>query len=229
MNKDLEKRKWRHERKFLVSELTKQEIESLIKLHPSLFREIYYPRYINNIYCDSLELRNYFDNIHGAADRVKVRIRWYGALSGLIEKPVLELKIKKGLLGTKDSHLLSSFVLDECFTSETLNSLLDNSGLTELLRLKLATLKPTLINRYLRRYYLSANGLYRITLDTEMKFYAVNTFKDSCIPRYTDHINSVVELKYDRENDLFAHKISNFFPFRMTKNSKYINGIEWLA
>jgi hypothetical protein len=34
-------------------------------------------------------------------DRTKYRIRWYGKTIDIISNPVLELKIKKGLLGTK--------------------------------------------------------------------------------------------------------------------------------
>lgn len=44
----------------------------------------------------------YQDNLIGISDRMKVRIRWYGALLGLIEEPVLELKIKRGFLGGND-------------------------------------------------------------------------------------------------------------------------------
>ena len=71
---------YRFEKKFFISELTKQEIESIIKLHPAIFSEIYYERFVNNIYLDSFDLQNYFDNIIGTFKRQKVRIRWYGDL-----------------------------------------------------------------------------------------------------------------------------------------------------
>ena len=36
-------------------------------------------------------IKNCFNNVDGLKNRVKVRIRWYGDLFGVIEKPVLEL------------------------------------------------------------------------------------------------------------------------------------------
>ena len=79
---------YRYERKFFISNLTKYEIESLIKLHPALFSEIYFPRFVNNLYFDSLNMKNYFDTIDGLGDRMKIRIRWYGSLFQDIEKPI---------------------------------------------------------------------------------------------------------------------------------------------
>ena len=36
---------------------------------------------------------------------------------------------------------------------------------------------------------------------------------------------NVVELKYGLEDDRLANRISNEFPFRLSKNSKYVNGV----
>ena len=107
MNMENIANKYRYERKFLIRDLSVQEIETIIKLHPNFFSEIYYQRNVNNIYFDSLELESYQDNVTGSAQRVKTRIRWYGELFGLIEKPVLELKIKSGFLGRKESFHIS--------------------------------------------------------------------------------------------------------------------------
>ncbi|MBL4650842.1 MAG: hypothetical protein JKY03_14010 [Aureispira sp.] len=35
----------------------------------------------------------------------------------------------------------------------------------------------------------------------------------------------IVELKYDREDEKDLHRITRFLPFRLSKNSKYVNGI----
>ena len=34
-----------------------------------------------------------------------------------------------------------------------------------------------------------------------------------------------MELKYNKKHDVNAHKISSHFPYRVTKSSKYVNGI----
>ncbi|MCK4752350.1 MAG: VTC domain-containing protein [Planctomycetes bacterium] len=220
---------YRYERKFFISELTRQEIESLIKLHPALFSEIYPPRYVNNIYFDSFDMKNYFDNIDGAADRVKVRIRWYGDLFGLTEKPMLELKIKRALLGTKKFYPLKPFNLDGDFGFETLVQVFKDSAIPEALRLQLILLKPVLLNRYSRWYYRSADSDYRLTVDSDMEFYEINVHSNTYLHRHKDHNHLVLELKYEQNKDHGAHNIAGFFPFRMTKNSKYLNGIESLA
>ena len=104
---------YRFERKFFITGLTKYEIESVVKLHPAIFSEIFHKRHINNIYFDTFSLKNLHDNVEGASDRIKVRIRWYGELYGYIEKPVLEIKIKNGLLGKKISVPVEPFTLNE--------------------------------------------------------------------------------------------------------------------
>lgn len=220
---------YRYERKFLISELSRYDTEMAVKLHPAMFMRIYPSRYINNIYCDSLDLKNYYDTIDGADKRIKIRVRWYGDLFGLIEKPVLELKIKKGIMGTKESCRLNSFSLDNNFYFETLANIFHDSDIPAPLKLQLAALKPTILNRYYRSYYQSADGNYRITLDSNMEYYSLNVGPNSYSQKYTDLTNTVLELKYDRKNDCFAHKITNHFSFRMTRNSKYISGVEALV
>jgi len=130
---------YRYERKFLQFELTSQQIELLIKMHHAMFAEIYHQRYVNNIYCDSVDMKSYFDNVDGVFERTKARIRWYGELFGQIEKPVLELKIKNGLLGTKKSYLLHSFAIGERFDVKIISDVIKRSEIPETLRLMLAS------------------------------------------------------------------------------------------
>ena len=47
--------------------------------------------------------------------RTKHRIRWYGKPQNKVKNPKLELKIKKGLVGSKLSYDLPSFQLDKNF------------------------------------------------------------------------------------------------------------------
>jgi len=91
--------------------------------------------------------------------------------------------------------------------------------------LNLKHLKPALLNRYERVYYLSADKKYRVTLDTKMEFYSINPvmeyFKSFC-----DDEKTVLELKYNQQDFDGVEKITQFFPFRLTKNSKYVIGID---
>ena len=219
---------WRYERKFVVSELTKQEIEFIIKLHPAMFSEIYQQRFVNNIYFDTFKMNNYFDNIDGSKSRMKIRIRWYGDLFGTIEKPVLEFKIKDGLLGGKVSFPLIPFLVDARFQRETIANIVKSSDIPGNIKLEVLSLEPSLLNRYCRKYYQSADSSYRITIDSEMVFYQVNAHYNSFLHKSVDEVHTVLELKYNHDKDDDAERISNYFPFRMTKNSKYVHGLERL-
>ena len=118
---------FRYERKFCISEINSQEVESIVNLHPAMFSEIFHKRSVNNIYFDSPELNNYFDNIDGNSRRIKIRIRWYGKLFGEIEKPILEIKIKNGLLGRKSHYPLHPIILDSHFNTQKISQIIKNT------------------------------------------------------------------------------------------------------
>ena len=111
MGKDLDSTA-RYERKFFIEDLSSHEVECILKTQSFFFSDIFKPRYINNIYFDSLSMQSYYENVFGDANRWKARIRWYGDLCGHIAKPTLEFKIKKGLVGFKDSFSLNAFDFD---------------------------------------------------------------------------------------------------------------------
>lgn len=219
---------YRFERKFIISELTKPEIELLVKLHPAIFSEIYYPRYVNNVYFDALNMMNYFDNVDGLNHRVKIRIRWYGDLFGFVEKPMLELKIKYGLLGRKESFPLIPFSIDQSIQREAIEEIFRSSQIPDSLKLDLISLQPTLLNRYCRKYFESADHNYRITIDSDMEFYFINCQNNTFLHKSAEPGNTVLELKYNPDRDQNVDRITNNFLFRMTKSSKYVDGIERL-
>ena len=218
---------YRYERKFLLEDLPIWQASAIIKLHPAMFSETYPPRYVNNLYLDSPDMENYYDNVNGAAQRRKVRVRWYGTPFGQVNHPVLEIKVKNGLAGTKYAYPLAPFCLDQSFSSRYFRSILLNSSLPENVYRDLCRFKVVLLNRYDRYYYASRDGHFRVTLDSQMSFYRVNSsIGNSFIHRQINHHNLVVEMKYDIDQDLNANKVASFFPFRVTKNSKYVEGIE---
>ena len=86
-------------------------------------------------------------------------------------------------------------------------------------------LQPTLLNRYKRTYYLSYDKKFRVTVDSEMEFYSINPIREF-FKTFSDERKTIVELKYDQEHFDNAKNITQSFPFRVTKNSKYVVGIE---
>ena len=60
---------------------------------------------------------------------MKMRIRWYGKMNGEIEKPVLELKQKNGLTGSKSFFTIPSFNINDIYNPGFLSSLFQKSNL----------------------------------------------------------------------------------------------------
>ena len=218
--------RYRFERKFLVPDLNRYEIESIVKHHPAIFSEIYHQRLINNIYFDTINMSAYFDNLAGIGQRLKVRIRWYGESFGFVEKPVLELKIKRGLLGAKIRYPLASIYLDSKYSLEVQQDIFAKSGVPDVLAEQLKSLRFALLNRYNRKYFESANHKFRVTIDYDMEVFKLDSASNSFIGRISDRRNVILELKYSDEDDEGAKFITNRFPFRMTKSSKYVAGMD---
>lgn len=220
-------RSYRYERKFLVDDLQIGQVKSIIHLHPRMFRVTYPPRFVNNLYLDTSDLENYYDNINGAAERRKVRIRWYGESFGMVQHPVLEIKLKKGLVGTKYDYPLNPFYIDRGFNHLRLMAAVKASNLPENVRQDLLCQQSTLLNRYYRYYYASYDGIFRVTLDSAMTFFKANdAITNSFRHHQTNQRQLVVELKYDVDQDQTANRVTSYLPFRVTRNSKYVEGIE---
>jgi len=199
-----------------------------IRLNPGIFSGVYYPRTVNNIYLDSPALRLYFMNLQGAADRTKARIRWYGDLLGLLPRPVLELKSKRGLLGQKESFPLKPFQLDHTFAGDFLRRVLRESDLPDGVRYLLSDLEPALVNRYHRKYYQSADRKFRLTLDDKLEFFRVRPGHNAWLCKAPPCPFQVLELKYDQRHADGADEIAAAFPFRVTRMSKYAFGVDSL-
>jgi SPX domain protein involved in polyphosphate accumulation len=216
----------RYERKFLIEHLDKQEVKTLIKMNSAKFSPVFIARKINNIYLDTLDLSSYYDNIEGNNFRKKIRIRWYGKLFGKIEKPVLEYKLKNGLMGRKKSYVLNEFYLDENTTNAELKQLILSSNLPMDIKNEVVSLQPTLMNSYKRSYFLSFNNICRLTLDYNLKYYRVLLTGNNFFHIEKENNILVVELKYKEKDDSIARDVGANLPFKLTKSSKYIMGLE---
>jgi|ETN01SMinimDraft_1059929.scaffolds.fasta_scaffold82315_1 SPX domain protein involved in polyphosphate accumulation len=216
---------YRLERKFFISGVSIKIIENHVRLHKAHFSPIYKPRWINNIYFDTCEFDNYFTSCEGVARRAKVRIRWYGELGGEIKQPVLELKIKNNWFVKKLLFPMVPFEIGQHLDVSHIEEALRKTEMPEVLKMNIMSLRPTLLNRYNRKYYQSFDKAYRLTLDEEMKFYRVLGRKNNLLFRMFDDISTVLELKYHPDDDDLAREITNSFPFRMTKSSKYLDGM----
>ena len=218
----------RYERKFLFENCHVQEVIQSVYRNSHAFQEIFHRRKVNNIYFDDSNYNFYKQNVEGVADRKKLRLRWYGEDTCNIENPTVEVKKKMGEAGDKDSFRLKGvfFDLGVRSTNDVYRQLVDKTTGHISVHEALKKLHPTLINTYERRYFLSFCGRYRITVDYNQAFYN---------PNYTVLKNSqrkikdiVLELKYAVADDDEARQVSQQIKTRLSKNSKYVNGINLL-
>ena len=102
---------------------------------------------------------------------------------------------------------------------------MDKVSLQEICQRELILMEPTLINRYTRKYFLSANGQFRMTLDNGIQYFRPDLPYPSFLEYGFNDPSLILELKYNEELDNEAEAITNKFPFRMTKSSKYVTGL----
>ena len=215
----------RYERKFTIRDRALHDVLALVKRHRAGFREAYPPRMVNNIYLDTPGLECYRAHVEGAPYRVKTRVRWYGVATGEIPGPVLERKLKRGAVGGKTAQPLPSVALNGQGVS-CLKAAFASADLPESWRATLPFLSPSLFNRYQRRYFVSADGAFRLTVDTDLSFARAQNvpFPGRQVPCPL----IVLELKFKPEHAEAAPRITNGFPFRIVRCSKYVLGLDTL-
>ena len=221
----LNARSFRYERKFFLTSLTKYHLTVMVRNHPCRFSESYPERHVNNIYFDTVGMSHLWDNVAGITPRVKVRLRWYGEFFGPVSKPVLEFKVKNNELGSKASFVMDPLTIDERLSLESVNDHFRRIDMPETLKEYLLSLRFSLMNRYRRAYFASRDGKFRITIDSDLEFMSPISPQRHFLHRAEREMTAILELKYDETYDDEAGVISNYFPFRMTKSSKYVSGM----
>ncbi|MCB0338917.1 MAG: polyphosphate polymerase domain-containing protein [Bdellovibrionales bacterium] len=217
----------RFERKFLIEDISEAEIIGVIKTHPACFREIYHEREVFNIYFDSPDFYSYHENVAGVAERRKLRLRWYMGSPDFKGVFQFEIKRKFGLLGDK----LNCPIGGEQMPTNALpdaqllfkRALMAYPNLTSF-----ESYSPVLVNSYRRRYFRSAEGDFRITVDSQIG--ARRTHSDGTsfsMPNLKLH-GCVVELKYGMESEPKSDQITQNIPFRVTRSSKYVMAVDAL-
>ena len=220
---------FRYERKFVCNNSHRGQLHVLVRQNKAAFQQAYSPRQVNNIYFDTPGLDCYFDNLFGVGNRWKARIRWYGELFQELVHPILEVKIKSGLLGTKQSWRLKPIsFLENGNLLQRIKKSLASSDLPDDVRNIILSMQPVLVNNYHREYFVSANKKFRLTIDSDLTYCDFRAFKKTRTQVYKERNKLVLELKYSKELDHEANTISNSFPFRLNKNSKFVSGMAFI-
>lgn len=216
---------WRSELKFDVSTYNYDQILIYLKTHPLIFREHYEKRSVNNIYFDKYNYQFFKDNVDGISERLKARVRWYGDTFKKIENAKLELKIKNRELGRKEYYNINNFILNENSNKNEIYKFISgNRFLNVKVKKILFKTMPVLVNSYKRRYFVSASRKFRITLDTNLVFY---DFSNINFIKYFTNVK-ILEIKFLKNEFVNIQNLTQHFPFRINKSSKYVTGVNLL-
>lgn len=209
---------WRYETKIVVKDAAASNLLNEIHLNPLMFRQLFVPRMVNNLYFDTLDLDYFHDHIYGYTKRAKVRLRWYGDFEN-INSAVLEIKKKDGTVGTKLSFPVSGKLkLDK---SISLIEILKRTNAPAQLQENLSNLVPSLYNRYHRSYFISANEKVRLTLDEDVLHKAI--YSTVWIEEPDDL--KIIEFKYNQNEFFDGERALKNFSYVQDKSSKYIRGL----
>ena len=220
---------FRFERKLHAVDMSLSQVQLLVKTHPAHFITPYPARWINNVYFDTPKRDAYQAHVKGSADRQKYRIRWYGDRLGHIEKPVLEIKGKRGIVGTKLHYRLKPFEFDGGLDFDQVRRDAIDGELTQKMTGVFSTLTPAIFNRYWRHYYVTSDHRFRLTVDTKLTFRTIDGYEYTHQNFYEEKRLTIIEIKYDQSDDDAAERIIATLPFRVSKFSKYIMGVSKMS
>jgi hypothetical protein len=215
----------RYETKFVASAGDLARVLAWIELNPAAFRVAHPDRRVNNLYFETLDYGSFAANVSGESDRSKLRYRWYGDSLGPAAGS-LELKRRRSGQGWKLRFPIARAPWqpgdDWGRVREALLAELAPAG-REWLR---AFPMPALLNRYVRRYFLSRDERVRLTLDTQL---VVFDQRFQTAPAFARRANLppmlVVEGKCAPADRARMSRALHGIPMRVSRSSKYVSGL----
>lgn len=200
------------------------ELHSWIDPHPAAFGIAYPPRQVNSVYMDTPDLDSFNDHLAGVPVRRKLRFRWYG--EDLVHaKGIMEIKNKSERAGWKITQPVDyEFDLAHMSWNEVMETL--RTRTTDLVREVLCVARPMALIVYFREYYVSADGLVRLTLDSDLRSYdqLMSARPNLWFPQPLEQA-IVVELKTDVKNAKYVSDVLSHFPIRSNRYSKYMTNL----
>jgi len=215
----------RYELKQTYSELFLPELRSWVQMHPAGFREAYPPRWVNSVYFDTPDLDSFNDHIAGVPVRRKLRYRWYGENLNVAQNGQVEVKNKSESAGWKlIEKVAPDLILEDNNWARFMDQIrLETSGVIKEL---LSVTHPVLLTVYYREYYVSADQLVRLTIDSRMKGY--DQYLTAC-PNLNfcqpGDEQVILELKSEVSKLSELTDVLSHFPVRSSRYSKYVTNI----
>ena len=90
------------------------------------------------------------------------------------------------------------------------------------------SMQAVLLNSYRRKYYVSGNKKIRLTVDSDLEYRDIRSYNNNSQHVFKEKGKLVIELKYPQDQEEDARIVSNIFPFRLGKNSKFVSGMGFI-
>lgn len=214
----------RRETKYLLPHADIGKLRSLLKGNTKRIIHNKPISTVRSIYFDDTLLSDCQANLDGISHRKKIRLRWYDSL---MPEEVLFFEIKwrnNRVTGKHRLELHSQQNLRNLSYSQIYDGLIDilpPQHIADLLKRS----DPVVIVEYHREHFISADGLLRVTLDYNLKFYD-QTGKQSISTSFPFlmHDFLVMEVKGPEETLQEVKQLLHPFAPRMGPCSKYVHG-----
>ncbi len=215
----------RQEIKFVTFHTNRYRFMQWLQFHHAGFFRAYPERWVNNIYFDSNGYHSFEANISGTSSRAKIRYRWYGDLQALTSG-ALEIKRKRNFFGWKRIFQVSTGPNLATENWKRIKNLLREQISQEGQSWLISHPMPIIINRYRREYFVSRDRKVRVTVDNIQSLWdqrcgsTPNLIYKNTLPDMV-----VIEVKFDRMHRELASNYLQGIPLRVSRHSKYINGV----
>jgi VTC domain len=210
----------RHELKFACEDEAYPRLRMALRLARSGVRPLHPPRVVQSLYLDTSHGRALAENLAGASEREKLRLRWYG-VEGERVAGVLERKCRENSLGWKESVRLGELLVRGAERRRFVAELARLAG--GIWAERLAGLEPAQWVRYRREYLTTADGRVRVTIDRQL-FCADQRLR----ARLADTAPTpalrllVLELKCAPEHLAEARELAASLPVTLGRCSKFV-------
>jgi len=214
----------RYEIKMAYEPVLLTDLSSWVNAHPAGFMTAFPPRQVNSVYMDTPDLDSFNDHLSGIPLRRKLRFRWYGENLARA-KGIMEIKNKSERVGWKITQPVACEFDLACMSwDEIMNELRANT--TDVIHEMLCVARPVVLNAYFREYFVSGDGLVRLTMDTDLCSYdQLMTARPNIWFRQPLEQPVIVELKSDEKNATSVSDILSHFPIRSNRYSKYMTNL----
>ena len=176
------------------------------------FKKLYSDRYITSIYIDNLNFDSAKDNINGVNERKKFRVRWY---DDDLNKIYFEQKNKNNFFVWKNIKKLELDINKKNLINKIYELLSNNNKYID----TNYNYKMVLKINYKRSYFISDQGEFRATIDTEINTSPVLDFNQ--VIRLPE---TILEFKFSKNSESYFRDFFSLrgLNIRSKKYSKYI-------